>query len=69
MNGNYEYVRQVSRDKQRAFINEARQHRLAKQAGNPGGRRRVATYLARAGNRLQNVAVWAAQRAYSYAAG
>lgn len=33
MNGNYEFVKQVAQDKQSAFIQEARAHRLAKLVG------------------------------------
>lgn len=69
MNGNYEYVRHVARDKQSAFINDARQYRLAKRAGIKRGRPGVATYLARVGNQLQSAAAWVAGRASSYAAG
>jgi hypothetical protein len=68
MSGNYEFVRQVARDKQSAFINDARQYRLAKKAGNKSGRPGVATYLARAGTQLQSAAAWVAGRASSYAA-
>jgi hypothetical protein len=68
MNGNYEFVRQVARDKQRAFAKEAREHRLAKQAGSLGGERRVAGLYARAGKQMQAAVNWIAQRTAGSAA-
>lgn len=53
MNGNYEFVRQVARDKQKALASEAREHRLAKQAGSLGEQRRVAVLCARAGRQTK----------------
>lgn len=41
MNGNNEFVGLVARDKQDSLVDEAREHRLAKQAGTLDGRYRA----------------------------
>lgn len=68
MNGNYEFVRQVARDKQSAFVSEAREHRLAKQAGSSGRQRRVSVSYAGVGKQVQSAVIWIARRTAGSAA-
>jgi hypothetical protein len=63
MNGNYEFVKHVAREKQSGFINEARAQRLAKQTGSRGGDRLVLVIATRTGAWLHRVAFGVAQRA------
>ena len=52
MNSNYEFVNHMARDKQSAFIREARERRAAKQAGSQGGAWSTKVYMVQIGARL-----------------
>jgi hypothetical protein len=49
MDGNYEFVNHMAKDKQRMFIREARERRAAKQAGSQGGAWSTRAYVAHTG--------------------
>ena len=65
MNGNYEFVKQMAKDRQTAYLDEARNHRMAKQAGSQGGARSTGTLTARVGAWLH----WTTYEAVDRAAG
>ncbi len=63
MNGNYEFVKHMAKEKQSAFINEARDHHVAKQAGSQGGDRFVTVVVTRSGAWLHRAILGVAHRA------
>ena len=63
MNGNYEFVKHVARDKQSKYVDEARAHRVAKQAGSLGGDRLVVAIATRTGAWLHRATRRVAHRA------
>jgi hypothetical protein len=62
MNGNYGFVRQIARDKQDSYAREAREHRLAKQAGRPRENHPARTSFADASYWLKQRVTWLAGR-------
>ncbi|HSG16079.1 MAG TPA: hypothetical protein VLE70_07130 [Anaerolineae bacterium] len=56
MNGNYEFANHMAKDKRSAFIREAQERRMAKQAGSRGEARSTRVYVARIGAWLLQVA-------------
>ena len=69
MNGNYELAGYLAKDRQSTFISEARQHRLARQAGSQGGVRSLVVSAAQKGAWLVRLGRRAAQQAANRAAG
>ena len=63
MNSNYEFNKQVAKEKQGAFSSEARLHRLANQAGSRKRQLTVAALFNRAWAGLHNAVHWSAERA------
>ena len=49
MNGNYEFNKHMATDKHRTFIQEAKRHRLAKQARDQGESWSIRAFIIRAG--------------------
>lgn len=56
MNGNYEFVNHMAKDKQSAFLREAQERRMAKNAGGRDGARSTRVYAAQIGAWLIQVA-------------
>lgn len=68
MNSNYEFNKQMARDRQRAFHEEGRQHRLAKRAGSGTAYLLVVKKVSSAGARLNSAVHRANKRASGYGA-